>query len=74
MTIRKGDKVMKKTKNYYEEIDTALKSYETFKPYHQFSVGWICNRIDWCYQYNHITEAQMESLVDRVMDVMEYAI
>lgn len=55
---------------FYNQIDTALKSYEDFKPYHQKSVEWITNRIDWCWKFRKITHDQMVELVDRVIAVM----
>lgn len=57
---------MKKTRNYYKEINTALKSYEEYKSWHEKSIDWICNRIDWCWKWKKITEEQMEELAERV--------
>lgn len=57
-------------KEYYKEIDQALKSFEDFKPYHTKSIDWICNRIDWCWKFRHITENQMHELADRAVTVM----
>ena len=57
-------------KDYYKEIDQALKSFEDFKPYHTKPIDWICNRIDWCWKFRHITENQMHELVDRAVAVM----
>lgn len=57
-------------KDYYKEIDNALKSFEDFKPYHTKSIDWICNRIDWCWKFRHITEQQMNELADRAVSVM----
>ena len=57
-------------KDYYKEIDQALKSFEDFKPYHTKSIDWICNRIDWCWKFRHITENQMHELADRAVAVM----
>ena len=56
---------------YYNEIDEALKSYEEYKSYHTKSIDWICNRIDWCWKWRKITEAQLIELTDRIMLVME---
>ena len=50
----------KQKRDYYAEIDTALQSYEHCKPLHDKSIDWICNRIDWCWKFKHITEKQME--------------
>ena len=60
----------KQKRDYYEEIDNALKSYECYKPWHEKSIDWICNRIDWCWKFKHITEKQMEELANRVCKVM----
>ena len=58
-------------RNYYNEIDNALKSYEENKPWHDKSIDWICNRIDWCWKFRHITENQMEELAERVCKIMD---
>ena len=60
----------KQKRDYYAEIDTALQSYENYKPWHDKPIDWICNRIDWCWKFKHITEKQMEELADRVCKVM----
>lgn len=59
-------------KNYYSEINQALQSYENFKPYHIYSIEWICNRIDWCWKWKKITKDEMEELTDRICEVMEH--
>lgn len=64
-------KSAKNKRNYYEEINNALLSYETFKPYHTLSIDWICDRIDWCWKFRHITEKQMNELADRACAVLE---
>ena len=58
-------------KNYYKEIDEAIKSYEEGKPYQTKSIGWICDRIDWCWKWKKITKAQLEELADRIIKVMK---
>lgn len=58
-------------KNYYKEIDKAIKSYEDYKPYHPYNTEWICNRIDWCWKWRKITKIQMEELCDRITKVLE---
>ena len=60
-----------KQRDFYKEIDIALKSYENYKPWHDKSIDWICNRIDWCYKWKHITESQMNELADRIIFVMK---
>ena len=59
-------------KDYYSEINKAIQSYENFKPFHNYSIDWITNRIDWCWKWKKITQEQMEELVDRICKVMEY--
>ena len=61
----------KAEKNYYAEIDSVLTSYENYKSWHEKSISWICDRIDWCWKFKHITREQMEELVDRVCKVLE---
>lgn len=58
-------------KNYYEEINKALYSYEHYKPYHDKTIEWICNRIDWAWKWRKITSAQKDELVDRICIVMK---
>ncbi len=63
---------MKKgNRNYYKEIDDALKTYEEFKPWHTRSIEWIADRIDWCWKFRHITKEQMEELADRVCKILD---
>ncbi len=61
----------KEPRNYYHEIDKELKSYEEFKPYHTKEIGWITNRIDWCWKFRHITKEQMEELADRTCKILD---
>lgn len=56
---------------FYSEIDKALQSYENYKPYHTRNIGWISNRISWCWKWRKITREQMEELCDRVIKVLE---
>ena len=58
-------------KNYYLEIDTELKSYEEFKPYHKRSIEWISNRIDWCWKFHKIKDEQLTELTERIIKVLE---
>ena len=58
-------------KDYYGEIDNAIKSYENYKPYHQHSIDWITDRIDWCWKFRKITESQMEELANRIITILE---
>lgn len=59
------------SKDYYKQIDTAIRSYEEYKPYHQLTIDQITDKIDWCWKWKKITEGQMEELVDRIIKVME---
>ena len=61
----------KKARNYYEEINTALHSYENLKSWNDKSISWICDRIDWYWKFRHITKAQMEELCDRCCAVLK---
>lgn len=58
-------------KNYYEELDNALKSYENFKPYHTKNIDYICNKISWCWKWKKITKEEMEELADRATAIFE---
>lgn len=58
-------------KNYYEELDNALKSYENFEPYHTKNIDYICNKIDWCWKWKKITKEEMEELADRATAIFE---
>lgn len=60
-----------KQKDYYREISVAIRSYEEYKNWHDKTIEWICNRIDWCWKWRKITKEQMEELTDRIVDVME---
>ena len=58
-------------RNYYSEIDKALRQYENYEPWKTQTIDWICNRIDWCWKWKKITEEQMEELADRVSNYLE---
>lgn len=58
-------------KEWFTQIDEALKSYEDYKPYHQYSIEWITDRIAWCYKWKKITKEQMETLANRVVIFLE---
>ena len=57
-------------KAYYSEVDAAIRRYEEGK-YCTHSVGWIVDRIAWCYAWKKISKEQMESLADRIIKVMQ---
>ena len=61
----------KQNRNYYEEINQALLSYENYKPWHDKSMDWICGRIDWCWKFRHITREQMSELCDRCCTIFQ---
>ena len=62
---------MRKERDYYAEIDKALKSHEEFKPCRDKSMEWVADRIDWCWKFRKITREQMEELADRATWVFE---
>ena len=62
---------MSKLRDYYAEIDTVLRSYEDHKPYHDKTVEWAADRIDWCWHWRKITETQLEELAERVTRLFE---
>lgn len=57
--------------NHYQKIDKALKSYEEYKPYHQYSMEWIADRINWCWKWKKITKEEMEELAVRATAIFE---
>ena len=61
----------KASRNYYMEIDKALQSYEKLMSYHDKSIEWITDRIDWCWKFRHITEIQMEDLCKRACYILD---
>ena len=60
-----------KNKNYYEEINKVLKSYEDGKPYHTKNMEWAANRIDWAWKWRKITREEMEELTDRAIAIFD---
>jgi hypothetical protein len=56
---------------YYNQINEALLSYENFKPYHDKTIDWICDRIDWTWKWKKNTQEQMEELANRVTSILE---
>ena len=61
----------KENRNYYKEIDEALKTYEEFKPWHTKDIDWICNRIDWCWKFHHITNEQRADFSERACKILD---
>jgi hypothetical protein len=58
-------------RNYYEEIDTVVRSFEDYKPYHMKSLEWASDRVCWCWRWKHITRPQMEELADRITKLFD---
>ena len=60
-----------KNKNYYEEINEVLKSYEDGKSYHTKNMDWAANRIVWAWKWRKITKEEMEELADRATAIFD---
>jgi hypothetical protein len=58
-------------KDFYLELDTALKSYEEYKPWHPMSMEKITDKIVWCLRWKKISKEQMEELADRATKIYE---
>lgn len=58
-------------KDYYEEINKALQSYENHCSWHSKTIDWITDRIDWCHKWKKITEEQTTELVDRICIILK---
>lgn len=58
-------------KDYYTEIDKALKSYEEGMVSHRLTVTWCADRICWCWKFRKINEEQMSELTDRATKLFE---
>lgn len=71
MAVRTIKKTVSKERNYYQEIDNAISQHERVGGYKQFTISWICDRIDWCWKFRHINEEQKNELCDRIIAVME---
>ena len=56
---------------FYDQINTAIISYEEYKPYHDKTIEWICDRIDWAWKWRKITREQMEELANRATNILE---
>lgn len=70
MYLEKLKKVMF-IKDYSAQLNTALTEYENRRPYKQYSIDWICDRIDWCWKWKKITEKEKDSFCERIVKVME---
>lgn len=69
--IPQKHKKKKVGKDFYAELDKAIKSYEEFKLYHLLAIEQITDKIDWCWKFRKITEEQMEELAGRVVKILE---
>lgn len=58
-------------RNYYNEIDQALKVLESYHPYPTKDIYWVCDRIEWAWKWRKITKEQMEELADRAVAYMD---
>ena len=56
---------------YYKQINDALSSYENHKPWHDKSMDWICDRIDWAWKWRKITKEEMTELVERAVNILK---
>ena len=56
---------------YYQQIDKALLSYENYKPYHDKTMDWICDRIDWAWKWRKISENEMVELASRATEILK---
>lgn len=56
---------------YYQQIDKALLSYENHKPYHDKTMDWICDRIDWVWKWRKISENEMIELASRATEILK---
>ncbi len=58
-------------RDYYKEIDKAIQSYEEHKSWHDKSIDWICNRIDWCNRWRKLDDKKIDELANRITAVLE---
>lgn len=58
-------------RDYYKEIDRALRQHEEYHPYHTHSMYWISDQIDWCWKWRKISKEQMEELAMRATAIFE---
>ena len=56
---------------YYEQINNALLSYENHKPYHDKTLDWICDRIDWSWKWRKISEKEMVKLAEKTTNILK---
>lgn len=58
-------------KDFYKEIDEALKTYEEGKSWHHHDMAWITDKIDWCNKWKKLPEEQVNELCDRAISLFE---
>lgn len=59
------------SKRYNLLMDT-IERYEDFKYVDRvLSVGWCCDSIAWLWKWRKITKDEMESLCDRMINIMK---
>lgn len=58
-------------KNYYAQLDKAIRSYENCKSFHSLSIDWINARIDRCEERHDLSEDKIKELRDRVKTIIE---
>lgn len=58
-------------RDYYKEIDTALKSLENYSAYPTKDIYWVCDRIAWAWKWRKINESQKDELAERAIKYME---
>ena len=57
-------------KNYYQELNKALLSYEENQTCHTFDIYWICDRIAWCNDWHKLTPEQNKDVVERAEKIL----
>lgn len=61
-------------KDYYGQIDAAIRRYEECKPKNGLNIHWISDRISWCWKFHKITEKEMNELSERVISILNSGI
>ena len=58
-------------KDYYHDLDVAIKTYEEHKPYHPLKTSEISDKIAWCWKWKKITNEQLDDLTSRMIKVFQ---
>ena len=58
-------------KNYWAQVDKAIRSYENCKSFHSLSIDWINARIDRCEERGDLNETQIKEFRDRIKTIIE---